>query len=119
MAASPSACSCSRICPPLGRDTCTTRTSALRRLARSPRASTTFCAAQGLLTATRIRLIDCSGASCLQHLESAHPFLQLLQRLAAVTDRVLFLRRQLRRRAAKRVAGDLEQRVVAEAVRAA
>src|SRR5205814_1717778 len=54
---SPSACSCSRISPPLGRETCATSTSAPMRLARSPTVSTTRCDAHGLETATRIRLM--------------------------------------------------------------
>src|SRR5687768_3097386 len=63
MADSPSACSCSRIWPPEGRETWTTRTSAPRRLAMSPTGSIAFWAAQGLLTATRIRLMigDCNA----------------------------------------------------------
>src|SRR5258705_2967317 len=67
---SPSACSWSRIWPPLGLETWTTRTSAPRRLARSATGSTAFWAAQGLLTAIMIRLITVRilppwGAGCI------------------------------------------------------
>src|SRR4051794_20685151 len=108
MAASPSACSCSRICPPLGRDTCTTSTSADRRRARSASGSATFLAAQGLLTATRIRLMR----HTLRERTLIHQRAQLPQRLPPVTDPVLLLRRQLGRSLSQLV--DQEKRVVSK-----
>src|SRR6185437_6199249 len=127
MAASPSACSCSRSCPPLGRQTWTTSTSADSRLARSAMVSAPFSAAHGLLTATSIRLmmIPIFGPGGLSSLPTllgnqpalAHQFPHRPQGLSAVADAMFFIRRQLGRRATQLT--DQEQRIISESVAAA